>query len=454
MIQVSVETTSNLGRRLSIAVPAEAVEQEIKTRLSNLMKTAKIEGFRPGKAPARIVEQRYGSAIRNEAIENLLQTSLNDALTQEKLQPAASPIIQSIKADKGQALEYTATFEIYPEVTLQSLSDITLEKRVVSITDADVDRVLDQIRKQHAKWIPVERAAKIGDRIIFNLHWVDPENPEKIGEQKNIILILEENNTPPEFVSLIGTKADDEVKLTLPLQGDPSRTTIPGTASIIKVETPELPPLDDDLAKKLDVRGGVENLRSDVRKHMELQLEDTLKNELKTQVLDQFIARNPIELPQELLARETQFLANEVRGQIRQQLPQNPEQPLTPQLQENLTNQARRRITLSILFSALAKEQPIQVDKSRIQRRVEQIAASFQGSNVVEALFRDKEFMNRIRSQVIEEQLIDRLLEQIKYTETKVPYADVIKMQGSGVAGIPTTGHEGHDHDPDDPHHH
>lgn len=444
MIQVSVETTSNLGRRLSVAVPAEKVEEEIKTRLANVMKTAKVEGFRPGKAPVRIVEQRYGNTVRSEAIENLLQSSLNAALVQEKLQPAVSPIIQSIKADKGQPLEYIATFEIYPEVKLQTLSDITLEKRVVKITKADVDRVLGQIRKQHANWIEVNRAAEEGDRITFDLHWTDPQDPTKIGEQKKILLILEEGATPPEFVNLKGTKKDEEVKLSLPLQGDPYTTSIPGSAHILKVEAPELPTLDDKFATRLDVVGGIEALRTEVQKHMEIQLEDTLKNEIKVQVIDQFLARHPIELPNELVERETQALEQELKVQIQRQMPQNPNQPISNQVRENLINQARRRVSLSILFAAFAKEHPIQIDKDRIQKRIEQIATSFQGSTaeVAESLFRNKEVINRIRSQVFEDQLVEKLMEQIKYTETKASYADVVKLKG--LPG--STDHENFEH--------
>lgn len=433
MIQVSVETTSNLGRRVSVAVPAERVEEEVKTRLSKIVKTARIEGFRPGKAPVRIVEQRYGAAARNEAIETLLQTSLNDALIQEKLQPAVSPLIQSIKADKGQPLEYTAIFEIYPEVKLQPLSDITLEKRIVKITEKDVDRVVNQIRHQHAKWVLVDRPAENGDRITFDLHWTDPKNPEKKGEQKNIVIVLEDGVTSPEFVALKGTKTNQEVNLTLPLQGDPNTKTIPGIANILKVESPELPALDDQLAKRLDVEGGVEALREEVRKHMELQLEDTLKNELKAKVIEQFLSRHPIELPNELVERETKILEQDLQNQLRRQLPQGAQikdQTLPNTVLENLTKQAQRRVSLSILFSALAKEQPITIDNSRIQKRIEQIAASFQGpANVAESLFRDKELINRVRSQVLEDQLIDKLLEQIQYTETTADYADVVKLK-------------------------
>ncbi len=453
MIQVSVETTSSLGRRISITVPAEEVEKEIKARLASISKTVKIEGFRPGKVPSRIVEQRYGNAARSEAIEKLIQSTLTDALVEEKLQPAEPPLIDSIKAEPGQPLEYTAGFEVYPEVKLQNLSDITLEKRVVKITEDDVNRVLNQIRKQHASWNIVDRAAEDGDRVTFDLHWTDPNDPAKVGEQKNIIIAIEEGGTPAEFVTIKGTKTGDEVKLMLPLQGDPNANTIPGVAKILKVEAPELPVLDDKLAKQLDVENGVEGLRTEVQKHMEIQLEDTLKNELKTQVIEQFLARHPLELPKDLVEKETRILEQELRAQLRQQIPQNADIPLPENVRENLSHQARRRVTLSILFAALAKEYPLQIDNARIKKRVEQIAASFQApANVAESLFKDKNIISRIRSQVLEEQLVEKLLEQVKYAETTVAYADVIKMQGPRGAPAIGTGHEHHDHGHE--HHH
>lgn len=217
-MDISVEITGSLARRLTVAVPASEINNAIQKRIQKLTKTAKLDGFRPGKIPAKVIQQRFGDAIRGEAIEEVLQSSLRTALTQEKLQPAEPPTIQSLEADEGQPLKYSAIFEVYPEVHVNSLANVTLEKTVVAIEDADIARVLDQMRKQHAEWEEVNRPIQLGDKVTMDFIRVIDDKPQADTEQKNVSLILDEGRIPAGFDKLIGAKAGDEVTIDLPEQ--------------------------------------------------------------------------------------------------------------------------------------------------------------------------------------------------------------------------------------------
>lgn len=448
-MQVSVETTSNLGRRVTVIVPPEQLEEEIKNRLANLSKTAKIEGFRPGKVPSRMIEQRFGASVRGEAVDKLLQSSLNAALQQEKLEPASTPTIESLKAEKGQPLEYIATFEVFPEVKLQSLTDIKLEKLNVDITEADVDRVLEQMRKQHAKWITVARSAQFGDRISFDLTWEDAA-AQKTREQKNVAVILEEGRIPKGLEGLKGAKAKEEVKVEISLQGQEQKR-IPATAKIIKVDEPELPQLNEEFAKLLDVKGGMAGLRAEVRQHMDQQLEDALRNKTRNQVVEKLLERHQLEVPNQLLETEIEQMKREIHAQRMPNIPYDPNMQVPPEALANLKNLAKQRVILSLIYSALIKKHALKVDFNKVKARVEQIASVFQDPiAMAESMLRDKATLNQVSAQVIEEQVIAKLLEEVQFTEKTLSYAEVMEIGHPGDLPADEHGHEHHHHN----HHH
>lgn len=430
-MQVSVENIGNLERRITVALPPEALDNAVKKRLSELSRTLRIEGFRPGKAPVNIVEQRYGASVRGEVIEKLLQNSLNDALIQEKLDPVNMPTIHHIKADQGQPLEYTATFEVFPEVKLQGLSDLVLEKTNVTITPPDVDRVLEQMRLQHATWEEVQRAASMNDKVILDLNWMDNEaSPPKPREQHNVAVVLEEKIMTDDIKSLIGAKAGDSVNIGLHMQGAPGKPTIPALAKVKQVMVAKLPNLDDEFAKYLDVKGGLTELRAEVQKHMELQLQANLKAKLRNQVIEKLLERHNLELPPKLVDAEIAHLEQETRAQLAQQgKQQEATAAWSEQTRANTVAMARRRVTLSIIYRVLMKEYDLKADVKRIRERVEQAASMFEDPNhMVTEIYKEPAMMQNIRSQVLEEQIIDKLLEQVKYTEKTADYAQVMQI--------------------------
>lgn len=429
-MQVSVETTSNLGRRLTVIVPADLLEDEVSARLKNLSKTAKIEGFRPGKIPSRVIEQRFGDSARGEVVNKVLQKSLNDALIQEKLEPASTPTIQSLKAEKGQPLEYVATFDVFPEVKLQDLSDVVLEKSKVNIAEADVDRVLEQMRVQHAKWIPVDRASKEGDKVTVDLKWPHEEKAAKFREQRGVAFILSKA-LPPDLEVLKGTKVGDEVpvKLAIQVRGTPERTQVSAMGTVLTIAEPELPELNDEFAKTLEVAEGIQGLRAEVRDHMQKQADQVVKTKVRNRLVEALLERHHFELPEQVVETEKQQMEYELKMQ--QQSAVSPKDfELADSIRENIANMAKKRVTLSLIYSALIKEYQLKVDSNRVHERIEQIAVSFEDpKEMAQKMLQDRPTINRISTEVMEDQILEKLLEKIQYTEKNLDYAKVMELE-------------------------
>ncbi len=425
-MDISVEITGSLARRLTVAVPAAEINSAIQKRIQDLSKTAKLDGFRHGKIPAKVIEQRYGASVRGEAIEEILQASLSNALRQENLRPAERPTIQSLEADEGQPLKYSATFEVYPEVHVHGLADITLEKTVVTIEESDVNQVLEQMRKQHAEWEAVSRSAQMGDRLTIDFTPIVDGQPQADGAQQNVTLILDEANTPPELKKLISANVGDELTIDLPEQaaGEKAKQAI---IKIHKIDAAKLPVLDDEFAKKL----GVETLAefcTQVRDHMDQELNNVLKNKLKTQLIDVLIAKHSIELPKALLEKEREHLENEWQERVRQNTA-SPDATLPAEAKEKSLEVARRRVTLSLLFAEIIKQHNIQADADRVREQVLRIASSFQEpQSIIAMIQKQPEILNGIRSQVMEEQVVEKLLEQMQYAEKSAKYSDVMQF--------------------------
>lgn len=430
MIQVSIETTGQLERRMNVVVPSKRVEDEMKKRLQKLTQTARIEGFRPGKVPMNLISQRYGDAVRHEVMEAMLKISMNEALSQENLVPATIPVIQSMEMEKDNSLRYAATFEIFPEVQVQDISDIRLEKEIVDIAESDVDTVLEQIRTQQSTWKIVSRSAQKGDQVTVDLHWMSDENPPQAREQKNIPWVLEEGALPIDISKLEGVKASDEVTIDIPLQ-NAGKTSIPATIKVISVAERELPTLDDAFAKKMDVQD-LAALRDQVREHMTRQVNDSVKNKLKSHIIEKLLDKHTIELPKGLVEEEIKNLEQNVREQYAKGAnPETVKQALKTE-HAQIEKAARRRVTLSVIFNALVKKFNLVVDNARVQERLRYFASMFQDPMYgVDMVNKDSKLMSAIRSQVLEDQIIDKLLEQISFSEKKINYSSFIKSESS-----------------------
>jgi trigger factor len=431
-MQVSVENAGCLNRRLSVVVPIVQLEQTKKRRLAELAKTVRVDGFRPGKVPVHVIEKLYGQNVWEEVVERSLKTSLASALAQNSLHPVGSPYIDSIKAEPGNDLEYTAAFEVYPQILTPELTGVNLEKLRVEIIEADIDAVLEKMRLQHLDWVEVSRRAQLGDQITFDLSL-------PAGEvRKNVQLILEEEGIPEEFSVLLASTAGETLSVLLPSDKNAGQT-IPGTVQVKKISEPKLAELDDAFANRFAIQeGGIDNLRVQVRQFMQDELDRILREKLRTQVIEHLLAAPLIDdFPKVLLNQEFLRLEANAKEQEAQQV-QSANEPLSEERIEALRQEAKRRVKIGLLFGALIEKHQLCVDEMRVQQTLDRLVSVFQFEQVVRNKFyKDENVMRDVRSFTLEEQVIDKLLEQVEYTEKVAEYREIMNFSEKNKKKVP-----------------
>lgn len=434
-MQVSIETTSGLERRLTVNLPAEVVDKEVDKRLQQAAKTVRINGFRKGKVPMKVVRQRFGAGVRQEVLGEVMSRSFYDAVQKEQVKPAGQPSIEAKNVTEGENLEYVATFEVYPEVELADLSEVTVERPVAEVTDADVDNMIDVLRKQQSGWKETKRKAQKGDRVTID--FVGRKDGEEFegGKAEGQQLVLGSGSMIPGFEDgILGMKPGEEkeVEVTFPedyqaenLKGADAVFTIKVTAS----EKPELPELNDEFFAGYGVEeGGEEKFREEVRGNMQRELKNAALNKVKTQVMDQLFEKHQVEIPAALVAGEVQTL----RGQMVQQFggqikPEDAAKMLPDTMFED---QAKRRVVLGLVVGEIVKENKLSVDADRVKAKVEELASTYQQpEEVVEYYLNNRELLAGVESVVLEDQVVDFVLDKAKVSEVESSYDDVIKPQ-------------------------
>ncbi|MBY6189089.1 trigger factor [Microbulbifer agarilyticus] len=434
-MQVSIETTSGLERRLTVNLPAEVVDKEVDKRLQQAAKTVRINGFRKGKVPMKVVRQRFGAGVRQEVLGEVMSRSFYDAVQKEQVKPAGQPSIEAKNVTPGENLEYVATFEVYPEVALTDLAEVAVERPTAEVTDKDVDNMIDVLRKQQSGWKDTKRKAQKGDRVTID--FVGRKDGEEFegGKAEGQQLVLGSGSMIPGFEDgILGMKPGEEkeVEVTFPedyqaenLKGADAVFTIKVTAS----EKPELPELNDEFFAGYGVaEGGEEKFREEVRGNMERELKNAALNKVKTQVMDQLFEKHQVEIPAALVAGEVQTL----RGQMVQQFggqikPEDAAKMLPDTMFED---QAKRRVVLGLVVGEIVKENKLSVDADRVKAKVEELASTYQQpEEVVEYYFNNRELLAGVESVVLEDQVVDFVLDKAKVSEVESSYDDVIKPQ-------------------------
>lgn len=429
-MQVSVETLSDLERRVTVQVPAEKVTEEIQNRLQSLSRKVKVDGFRPGKVPLKLLKKIYGDQVRYETVTELMKDSLEAALIQEKLNPLGGPTIQSKNLEEGQDLEYSATFEIMPEFEVAGFENIRVERPVAEVTGQDVDDMIETLRQQRVVWNVVDRPARQGDqlRIDFNGQIDGQEFPG--GKSENVNVVLGKGSMLKDFEDqLVGLSAGAETGFDLTFPEDYHAKDIAGkTAHFqVKVHVVEeacLPEVDDVFAESFDVKeGGVAGLRQSLRENMERELRDGIKAAVKRQALHGLLIANPVPLPQALIDAEIESLARQMY------FPANSQDEKSRQLKTQLfESEARRRVALGLLLSRMAVAQEIKADEQRMRTHLETVAASYQDpTEVIRWHEQNPQAMEGIRALVIEDQIVEWLLERAQVSEKPSTFAEIMK---------------------------
>lgn len=426
-MQVSVTATGGLERRIEVAVPAEHVTSEVEQRLKRISRTARLKGFRPGKAPINVVRQQFGEQVHAEVVGDLMRSSFTEAVNQENLKPAAGPRIEPLALAPGSDLKYAAVFEVMPDIKVRPVEGITVERPVSSVTDADIDAMLENMRAQRPNFVAVDRAARDGDRVTVDFHGtVDGEHFEG-GHGHDVSFLLGQGRMLPEFEAAArGASAGDvrEVGITYP-DGHSKKELAGKTAQfkldITKVEEQSLPEIDEAFCRAYGVEEGtVEALRKEVRASMERELADLVRARLRAQVLDGLYKENPVEVPRALVeeqVRELQVdMARRIGAKDVSQLP----------ARENFEQPARRRVALGLLISEIVRAQELKADRERVQARIQEIAAGYPNPDEVRrAYMQNPDALRRVESAVLEEQVIDWVLERAKVTERERTFKEL-----------------------------
>ncbi|MCJ8270389.1 MAG: trigger factor [Psychrosphaera sp.] len=430
-MQVSVETTQGLERRLTITVPAEKVDTEIKNRLRHIAKTQRIDGFRPGKVPVSVIRKRYGIAVRNEVAADMMQRNYVDALVGEKINPAGAPQIEQKTNLEGQDLEFVATFEVYPEVALKDLSTLPIDKPVVNVEDGDLDNMLETLRKQHATWKSVKRKSKKLDKVTMDfVGTVDGEEFDG-GKAEDFELELGQDRMIPGFEKgIIGAKAGEEVTVEVTFPEDYHAENLKGKPAVFavklnSVEQQVLPEIDDEFATLFGVEeGGVDALKTEVRKNMTRELGQAVKGKVKEQVIKGILAMHELDLPRSLIDQEIEGLRKQAMQRFGGQAsPEN-----MPELPADLfEEQAKDRVKIGLLLGEVIKSNELQVEDDRVTALIENMASAYENpEEVVQYYKTNNELLQQMRNVALEEQAIDLVVENAAVSDAPASFDDIM----------------------------
>ena len=429
-MQVSVESTSGLERRMEVSVPKEQIEQAVDERLKRVSRTAKLKGFRPGKAPIKVIRQQFGAQVRQEVLSELMQSSFAQAVTEAKLLPAAGPRIEPISIAPGEDLKYRAIFEIFPEVTLKEVEGLAVNRPVAEVSEADIEAMLQNLREQRPKFEPVERASREGDRVTMDFEGhIDGKGFEG-SKGDDVAVILGAGRMLKDFeTGITGAKAGEQRQVAVRYPDEYHNKELAGktadfSVTVKKVEEKVLPPLDDEFCREYGVtEGGLEQLLSEVADNMRRELGENIRARLKQQVFDKFLDANPVEVPKALIDEQVRSMqidtARRIGAKDASQVP--PPEPFV--------EPARRRVALGMLVNELVKAKGLQLDRARVDARLGELAATYPDPDAILGAYRQNpDAMRQVENMVMEDQVVDFLLERAKVTDQPSTFKELMNF--------------------------
>jgi trigger factor len=431
-MQVSVESIGKLERRMQVQVPAERVSEEIAARLKNISRTARLNGFRPGKAPLKVIRQQFGSQIHREVIGELLQSSYAEAVTQKQLTPAGSPRIEPQSMDECQDLKYVATFEVFPEVVLQPMESLEVDKVTAEVTESDIDAMIERLRKQQMKYSAVNRGAANGDKVTIDFEGAIDAVSFAGGKGENIAIVLGEGRMLPELEQgLIGATPGEKRDVTVNFPADYRATELAGKTAIFatevkSIEEPVLPEVDEEFCKAFGVaEGGLSKLREDVAANMRRELEQALRNRNKAAVMEKLYEANPTEVPNVLI--EGQIRDMQVEAMRRAGTKDAAQAPP----REPFVEPARRRVALGLLLNDVIRKENLVVDRARVNERLDEMVSAYGDAGAMKrAYMQNAEAMRQVESLALEDQAVDWILEHAKVREVKSTFKQLMNFEG------------------------
>jgi trigger factor len=430
-MQVSVESISKLERRMQVQVPAERVSKEIDARLKNLSRTARLNGFRPGKAPIKVIRQQFGMQVHREVIGELLQSSFAEAVTEKQLSPAGNPRIEPQSMDEGQDLTYIATFEVFPEVALRPMDSLELERVTAEVTETDIDAMIERLRKQQMKYSPVSRAAATGDKVTLDFVGKIDGVEFAGGKGENIAIVLGEGRMLPDLEQgLVGAAPGEQRDIRVNFPADYRATELAGKTAIFStqiktVDEPTLPELDEEFCASFGVtEGGIPKLREDVAANMRRELEQNLRNRNKSAVMEKLYQANPIDVPNALL--ESQIRDMQVDAMRRAGAKDVSQAPP----REPLVEPARRRVALGLLFNDVIRRENLVLDPKRSNARLDEMVGAYGDAAALKrAYLQNADAMRQVESLALEDQVVDWILAHAKVRDTVSTFKEVMNFE-------------------------
>jgi trigger factor len=430
-MQVSVESIGKLERRMQVQVPAERVSKEIAARLQTISRTARLNGFRPGKAPLKVIRQQFGSQVHREVIGELLQSSYAEAVTQNQLAPAGSPRIEPQSMDEGQDLKYVATFEVFPEVVLQPIESLQVDRVTAEVTESDIDAMIERLRKQQMKHTVVSRPAAAGDKVTIDFEGAIDGVPFAGGKGENIAIVLGEGRMLPDLENgLVGAVTGEKRNVTVNFPTDYRAGELAGKSAIFAteiktVEEPVLPELDEEFCKSFGVtEGGLPKLREDVGANMRRELEQALRNQNKAAVMEKLYAANPTDVPNVLI--EGQIRDMQVEAMRRAGAKDASQAPP----REPFVEPARRRVTLGLLLNDVIRREKLVVDRARVNERLDEMVAAYGDPGAMKrAYMQNADAMRQVEGLALEDQAVEWVLQHAKVSDVSSTFKELMNFE-------------------------
>ena len=427
-MQVSVETTSGLGRRMTVQIPAEQMDQQVDSKLQQLTRSVRLDGFRPGKVPLSVVKKRYEHQVREETAAELIASTYEQALQQENLKPAGEPNIEQTRNHSGEELEYIAVFDVYPEVEIPDLGALQIERPLAEVADTEIDQMLDKLRRQRMTWTKVERAAADGDRVEIDFEGTVDGQAFSGNAAKNVPLELGSGSMIPGFEDqLIGVSAGDSKTIDVTFPEDYGSAEVAGKAAkfditVHSVSEPALPELDDEFARAFGVGdGGLDALREEVRKNMRRELDAAIKNRIKSQVFDALLEKAALDVPASLLDSEIDAL-----------IKKDSEGADAGGNRGRYEDEARRRVALGLLISEIIQRNQLAIDPDRVRETIEEMAQSYENpEEVVQWYYSNQEMLTGVQTLIMEETVVNWVVDQAQVEEKSTTFEELMQAVSS-----------------------
>ncbi len=438
-MQVSVESTGSLERKVRVELPENRVSSEVSNRLQNMTKTTRVQGFRPGKVPLKVIQGRYGEQVRKEVVGELVQSTLYEAINQESLEPAGQPRIDELDDEAGKDLVYTAIFEIYPEVSLKPLTDLKVEKKACEVTEDDITKMIEMLQKQRSELKPVEKAAKEGDSVNINFEGFIDNEPFEGGKAENYDLELGSKNFIEGFEEgLVGKSEGDEVSLELKFPDEYGNEQLKGKQVEFKVKVnlvneTVLPEIDDSFMQQFGVTDGKEEtFRGEIKRNMEREVELTLRRQLKDAVFEAVREANEVELPKSLIAKEQHRAKHEMENNLKQQ---GLDAGAIAGLDESVfAEQAEKRVSLQLIVGEIIKQNELKADPAKVREMIEQAASGYEDpDSVINWYYSDQKNLAEVEALAMEDGVVDLILGHAGVTETACKFDEVMNKGQTAV---------------------